>query len=279
MSPTPTGTTKVAGVIGAPISHSLSPTIHNAGFDKLGLDWVYVALPVAAGDAGSAVGAMKTLGIAALSVTMPHKAEAFAAADTATATARKLGAANCLTLMGDGRVEADNTDGRGFVEALRADSGLSPSGLSFAVIGAGGAARAVILALAESGAREVAVINRSRARAEAAAELAGAIGTVASTESVAGVDVVVNATPLGMGNDDTMPCDPVLIRSGQVAIDLIYQPAATKWLLAAEGNGAEIHNGLTMLIHQAAVAFRRWTGREAPVDHMKSAAMVALSAR
>jgi len=269
----------VAGVIGSPISHSLSPTIHNAGFAKLGLDWVYVALPVAAGNAGSAVGAMKTLGIAALSVTMPHKADAFMAADTATATARRLKAANCLTLMGDGRVEADNTDGRGFVEALRADSGLSPSGLSFAVIGAGGAARAVILALAESGAREVAVINRSRARAEAAAELAGAVGTVVSAESVAGADVVVNATPLGMGNDDTMPCDPALIGSGQVAIDLIYQPAVTAWLLGAEGNGAEIHNGLTMLIHQAAVAFSRWTGRDAPVDHMKSAAMVALSKR
>jgi len=263
--------------MGDPVSHSLSPTIHNAGFAHLGLDWVYVALPVAAGNATLAIEAMKTLGIAALSVTMPHKSEAFQAADIATEAARSLRAANCLTLMGDGRVEADNTDGRGFIEAMAADSGLSPSGVSFAVIGAGGAARAVILALAESGAADVAVINRSPARAAAAAELAGGVGRVASAEAVAGADVVVNATPLGMGSDDAMPCDPVLLGQGQVAIDLIYRPAATAWLLSAERNGAEIHNGLTMLIHQAAAAFSRWTGRDAPVECMKEAAMAALS--
>jgi len=267
----------VAAVIGDPIAHSLSPVIHNAGFAALDLDWVYVALPVAAGETRSALRAMRTLGIAGLSVTMPHKADAFRFADTATPAAVTLAAANCLTLLDDGRIEADNTDGVGFVEALTSDSGHGPAGKRFAVIGAGGAARAVILAVAVGGASDVAVINRSHERAVVAASLAGDVGRVADMHAVSEADVVVNATPLGMGLDPSMPCDPRLIGHGQVAIDLIYSPATTRWMAAASENGAEVHNGLAMLVHQAAVAFRRWTGVSAPVDEMKSAAVETLS--
>jgi len=274
-----TGSTTVAAVIGDPIAHSLSPTIHNAGFAALGLDWVYVALPVAAGEAQAAVKAMVTLGIAGMSVTMPHKADAYRSADTATPGAAALGAANCLTLLDDGRIEADNTDGQGFVEALMSDAGIGPKGRSFAVIGAGGAARAVIHAIAAAGAADVAVINRSPEHAAVAAALAGESGRVATIGAVSEADVVINATPLGMGHDPEKPCDPGLICPGQVVIDLIYSPSTTSWMASAQANGAEVHNGLTMLVHQAAVAFTRWTGQTAPVEAMKSAAIAALSGR
>ena len=264
-------------MIGDPIAHSLSPVIHNAGFAALGLDWVYVALPVAAGEAASALQAMKTLRIAGMSVTMPHKGDAHRCADISTPAAATLEAANCLTLLEDGRIEADNTDGHGFVEALISDSGCEPAGKRFAIIGAGGAARAVILALAEAGAADVAVVNRSHDRAESAAMLAGDVGRVAAVGAVSEADVVVNATPMGMGLDQSLPCEPALVGRGQIAVDLIYSPATTRWMSEVRANGAEAHNGLTMLVHQAAVAFRRWTGESAPVDQMKLAAIEALS--
>ncbi len=269
----------MAVVIGDPIAHSLSPTIHNAGFSATGLDWIYVALAVPKGRGGAAVEAMRVLGIAAMSVTMPHKSDVLAAVDEVTETAATLRAANCLTLLDDGRVGADNTDGRGFVDALLNDAGISPDGRSFAVIGAGGAARAVILAVAESGARDVAVINRSSKRAAAAARLAGPIGRVTPVEAVSDADVVVNATPVGMGHDRCFPCEPSLLGSGQVAVDLIYEPATTPWAAMAEELGVETHNGLSMLVRQAAVAFHTWTGVDAPIEAMTGAAVEALSRR
>jgi len=273
------GSTKVAAVIGDPVGHSLSPTIHNAGFATCGLDWVYIALPVVAGRGADAVDAMRTLGIAGMSVTMPHKADVVTAADEIGEAAATLGAANCLTLLTGGRVRADNTDGRGFIDALFDDADIVAEGRSFAVIGAGGAARAVILALAEAGAREVSVINRSPDRGEVAARLAGPVGRVTEVEAVSGVDVVVNATPLGMGEDWHLPCAPSLLSAGQVAIDLVYEPSRTPWLAALAEAGVEIHNGTSMLVRQAAVAFRSWTGVDAPVKAMKMAVAEELSRR
>lgn len=269
----------MAAVIGDPVTHSLSPAIHNAGFVATGLDWTYVALAVPAGLGEAAVEAMRVLGIAAMSVTMPHKADVLAAVDEVSETAATLGAANCLTLLGDGRVEADNTDGRGFVDALFDDAGISPEGRSFVVLGAGGAARAVILALAESGAADVAVVNRSARRAATAARLAGPIGRVATVEAVSDADVVLNATPVGMGHDHGLPCEPSLLGSGQVVVDLIYNPEITPWLAMAGERGAETHNGLSMLVRQAAVAFHTWTGVEAPIGAMTRAALESLSGR
>lgn len=264
--------TRVAAVIGDPVVHSLSPAIHNAAFDSLGLDWVYVALPVPAGSGGAAVDAMRVLGLAGMSVTMPHKAEVVPAADEVSDVAGALGAANCLVSLPDGRIRAENTDGAGFLAGLAADAAIDVAGLTVAVLGAGGAGRAVIQACGAAGAASVLVVNRSGDRARVAAELAGPAGRVAEPAMLGSADLVINATPLGMGADRSLPCDPGLLHRGQVVVDLIYDPTETPWLHELRGAGVEVHNGLSMLVHQAAVAFGHWTEMTAPIDVMRRAA-------
>ncbi len=267
----PTGGTAVAGVIGDPVAHSLSPALHNAAFDATGLDWTYLAFPVTAGRGGEAVAAMKTLGVRGLSVTMPHKEAVAEAADEITPAARALGVANCLVLGDDGNVTAHNTDGAGFVRGFEAWSGSQLLGMRVAVLGAGGAARAVIDACARAGASEVRVVNRTPEKAERAAALAGDVGTIGRADQLGDVEVIVNATPIGMGDNPGLPCDPGGFTGGQFAVDLIYHPRETAWLVAAATAGARTQNGLAMLLHQAAVQFRLWTGIEPPLDAMESA--------
>jgi shikimate dehydrogenase len=276
-----TGRTRVAAVIGSPVRHSLSPTIHNAAFAATGLDWVYVAFEVPEGRGGDAVAAVRTLGLAGLSVTMPHKAAVHDAVDERTPVAAALGAVNCVFWRGD-RLVGDNTDGAGFLDALRVDEGVEVAGRRCVVVGAGGAGRAVAHALGGAGAAEVVVVNRSPGPAAHAAELAGAAGRVGEPADVARADLVVNATPLGMAVgrvDEPLPVDVGLLRPGQVVVDLIYQPAVTPLLAAAAERGAAAINGLGMLVHQAAHAFRRWTGEEPPVAAMREAAARELARR
>lgn len=269
---TPTGTTRLAAVIGAPVRHSLSPTLHNAAFAATGLDWVYVALEVEPGRAAAALDAARVLGIAGLSVTMPHKADVAAAVDECTPAASALGAVNCVEVR-EGRLIGHNTDGDGFVDSLSEEAGFDPGGCRAVVLGAGGAARAVVVALAAAGAREVVVVNRTEARAAEAARLAGAVGHTGSPAAVATADLVVNATSVGMtgaaGAD--LPCDAALLRRGQVVADLVYQPLDTAFLQAARAQGALAVNGVGMLLHQAARAFTIWTGIPAPVAAMRDA--------
>ncbi|WP_428121566.1 shikimate dehydrogenase [Candidatus Poriferisodalis sp.] len=277
----PSGRTKVAGVIGDPVQHSLSPALHNAAFEHLGLDWVYTAFGVPAGQGADAVAAMRVLGIEGLSVTMPHKDDVAAACDELSFAAALLGAVNCVCRDG-GRLIGENTDGAGFVNSLQAQAGMSPAGLDALVLGAGGAGRAVIAALAAGGA-SVTVANRS----PAAAERAAAIGTsaaggggavVVGTAAAAGsADLVVNATSLGMSAGDPLPLEASLLTEGQVVVDLIYQPERTPLLEAATAAGATTLNGVGMLLFQAAEQFRMWTGHEAPVDVMASAVGLQLA--
>jgi shikimate dehydrogenase len=274
-SPTwPTAASKVVGVIGDPVAHSLSPRLHNAAFDALGLDWVSVAFPVRAGMTAGALSAMRALEIVGLSVTMPHKEPAFAAVDDSTEVARRLEAVNCLTWR-DGTLVGDSTDGEGFLAALRRAAGFDPRGRRCLVIGAGGAARAVILALADAGATDVAVVNRTAARAARAAALAGSAGRVGSGEDVAHAELVVQATPIGMagGNagSDALPFELSSLHSGQVVVDLVYNPLETALLAGARAAGAEAVTGLGMLVHQAALALERWTGLGVPVEAMWAA--------
>jgi len=275
-----TGATKVAAVIGDPARHSLSPTIHNAAFAACGLDWVYVAFDVARGRADDALRAMRTLGIAGYSVTMPHKADVAAGVYELTPSAAALGAVNCVTNR-DGVLVGDNTDGVGFLRGLRADTAFGVRGARCVVLGAGGAARAVIDALARAGAAEVVVVNRSAAAAAHAVRLAGATGRVDGAEAVARAELVVNATPLGMRAHDaaTLPCDPVLVRADAVAVDLVYDPLETPWLAALRTRGIRASNGLSMLVHQAAQQFEVWTGTDAPVAVMQDAVAARLAAR
>ncbi|HVN51946.1 MAG TPA: shikimate dehydrogenase [Acidimicrobiales bacterium] len=274
----PTGRTRLAAVIGDPIRHSRSPQIFNAAFAATGLDWVYVALEVAEGHVPAALEGMRALGIAGLSVTMPHKT---AVADHLDAVdggelaheARALRAVNCVANR-DGSLVGHNTDGAGFVASLRADAGFDPSGSRCAVLGAGGAARALVLALAGAGAADVAVVNRTRDAAVTAAALAGPVGRVAGPDEpdvVDAADLVVNATPVGM-DGSSLPLDPSRLSARQLVVDIVVEPVETPLLREAAARGARTLGGLGMLAHQAAVAFEIWTGRPAPVEAMVEAA-------
>ncbi len=287
LRPPVSGRTRLAAVIGDPVGHSLSPTLLNAGFAAAGLDWTYLAFEVPDGGAAGALDAMRTLGLGGLSVTMPHKAAVAAAVDHCTPDAEALGAVNCVVVE-DGRLVGHNTDGGGFLDGLAHDAGMDVSGGRAVVLGAGGAARAVVRALGDAGAAEVAVVNRTPDRAAEAARLAGSAGRVLDgagdglADALATADLVVNATPIGMAGTASsadLPIDPALVGDGAVAVDLIYHPAETDWMAALRRRGIEAHGGLSMLVFQAARAFVLWTGVEAPVSAMDAAARAVLATR
>ena len=273
------GQTRVAGVIGAPVRHSLSPALHNAAFEARGLDWAYVAFEVAPGHAGDALLGMRALGIEGLSVTMPHKTDVAMGVDRCTTTAARLQAVNTVRRLADGDLEGHNTDGDGFLAALR-DAGADPTGRRVVLLGAGGAGRALALALGHAGAAEVAVVNRSPHPAATAAGLAGPKGRVGVPADVATADLIVNATPVGMGDSaGVLPLDPALLHAGQVVADIVMHPLDTALLQAARRAGATAVDGLGMLVHQAALAFTLWTGADAPVAAMRAAAEQELAER
>jgi shikimate dehydrogenase len=266
--------TRLAGVIGDPVRHSLSPRLHNAAYRALELDWVYVAFDVADGDAPAALDAVRALGLVGLSVTMPHKTAVAEGCDELTPAADALRSVNTVTPLADGRLGGDSTDGAGFCRSL-ADAGVDPAGRRALVLGAGGAARAVAWVLAGSGAT-VTVAARRAPAAEVAAALAGgkAVAWDDRVEAARTADLVVNATPIGMAGDDTLPLPPAAVGAGQVAADLVYEPRVTPWLEAAGARDAIAVPGLGMLVHQAALQVERWTGRPAPVDAMRAAVEV-----
>ena len=281
---------RLVGVIGSPIAHSLSPLLHNAAFAALGLGatWHSVAFDVAPGQAAGALVAMRRADISGLSVTMPHKADVAGLVDECTEVARRLDAVNCIVNT-EGVLLGTNTDGEGFVASLARGAGFAPGGRRCLVIGAGGAARAVVLALADAGAREVAILNRTPERAATAAALAGRAGSVvppgegALAEAVRSADLVVNATPFGMAGaspEGSAPwlVAPQLLHAGQVAADLVYAPRPTRWLVEAAAAGARSVDGLGMLVHQAAAQLVLWTGEVAPVEAMWEAAEAAETA-
>jgi shikimate dehydrogenase len=266
----------LVGVIGSPIAHSLSPALHQAAFRALGLsDWQSFAYEIPPGRAGEALGEVRSAGLRGISVTMPHKADVAALVDECSDVARRLNAVNCVVNR-DGILFGTNTDGQGFVASLERGAAFSVAGRRCLVIGAGGAARAVVLALSDAGASEVAVMNRTESRAEEAAALAGPVGRVAEMgddSAVAAADLVVNATPVGMsdgggnGGEDWL-VSPDSLHTGQVAADLVYVPRPTPWLAAASDRGVTAVDGLGMLVHQAAAQIELWTGQPAPVAAM-----------
>ncbi|MEY2422616.1 MAG: shikimate dehydrogenase [Acidimicrobiaceae bacterium] len=271
------GATRLAGVIGAPIRHSLSPAIFNAAFEACELDWAYLAFEVRPGDAHRALEAMRTLDIGGLSVTMPHKDTVAELVDVCAPEAAALHAVNCVVATAEGLL-GENTDGPGFLDALRAEVGFEMSGRRAVVLGAGGAARAIVLALSRAGALQVSVVNRTAARAEIAAALAGPVGRVATIDAIAGADLVVNATSVGMG-DGRAPFDASLLAAGQVVADIVYHPRPTPLVSAARERGIVAVDGLGMLVHQAGHAFRLWTGLEPPIQAMTEAARAELASR
>jgi shikimate dehydrogenase len=277
-----TGATRVAAVIGDPIDHSLSPVLHNAGYAALDLDWVYVALRVERADAPVAfAGARALVGLAGLNVTMPHKAAAARSADRVSDEVAALGVANTV-VNENGALVAHNTDVAGFTQAVTDAFGCGLEGLRMAVIGAGGAARAVAAAGRAAGAARIDVVARRRTPAEEAAALAGGRGravpwsSVAASTVVAKADIVVNATPLGMDGDNSLPAWADAISGEHKVMDLVYSPPETALLRRARERGASATNGLGMLVQQAAVAFTLFTGQPAPLGAMSAAAVGAV---
>jgi shikimate dehydrogenase len=252
----------LTGVAGWPVAHSRSPAMHNAAFDALGLDnWLYTRLPLPAPLFGETVHALPRSGYRGINVTIPHKEAALAVADSASPAAEAIGAANTL-IFGDDGIAADNTDAQGFLDAL----GEPLAGRTVLVLGAGGAARAVIWAAREAGAADVFVWNRTTERARLVAADFG----VTAVDTAHSVDVVVNTTAVGLGGSlEDLPLadagDP------EIVVDLVYGPADPPVTAWANARGARVTDGLEVLVRQGALSFVRWTGQHAPVYLMREA--------
>jgi len=264
-----TGRTRVCAVIGSPITHSLSPVIHNAAFEATGLDWTYVALPVHDKGAGGTIAAAWQLGLSGLSVTMPYKQVAAEVAVTRAPLVAEMGAANTLVSTEDGW-HAENTDVDGMVAFCTRDLGLDLDGARAGIVGGGGAAAAVAVAMRVAGAKVV-VWNRTAANAAAVAALAGDGAVVADDASVLdSCDLVVSCVPSSVAVE---LCPGVSFHEDQTLVDLVYSPPHTPLMELAAAGGADVHNGLGLLVNQAALQFELWTGRLAPIEVMSAAAL------
>jgi shikimate dehydrogenase len=273
-----TGETFLAAVIGKPVRHSLSPAIFNAAFASAGLDGVFVALEVDEAAMPAALAGARALGLRGLSVTMPGKEAAARLVDELTPEAAELGAVNSIRIDGE-RLVGHNTDGAGFVDAVRIDEGFEPAGRTAVVFGAGGAARAVVRALAAAGIADIAVAGRTPERAERAAALGGAAGRVVAQDEPIDADLVVNATPVGMrggSEGDGLPFDASLLRRADLVVDLVYHPLETPLVALARERDIAAANGVGMLVHQAAHQFASWTEITPPIAAMRAATEAAL---
>ena len=271
-----TGTTRLAAVIGSPVRHSLSPALHNAAFAAAGLDWRFVAFDVARGGAKEAIAAMRTLGVGGFAVTMPHKADVAAAVDAVDAAAAALQSVNTVVLRSDGSTFGASTDGQGLVDSLSAQ-GVQLVGRRVVVVGAGGAARAIVDALGRSAVGDIAVLNRTEANAVAVSELAP-MAHVGSPDDIREADVLVNTTSVGMGTDE-LPVDPTLLHDRLTVSDIVYHPRRTALLAAAESVGAATVEGLGMLVYQAVLQQELWTGVRPDAAVMWAAAEDELAGR
>jgi shikimate dehydrogenase len=280
------GKTRLVGVIGWPIEHSVSPPMHNAAFDALGMDWRYLAFAVRPDDLPDAIAGVRALGLRGINATVPHKEHLLALMDRLTPAARTIGAANTVIVSDEG-LTGHNTDAAGFLRALR-EAGFEPDGCRALVLGAGGAARAVVYALADVGAH-VTILNRTEARAHALAEefahvhpevepRSGPLTANAVRREAKGVDLVVNATTLGMWPKvELSPWPEEVAYPGHAfCFDLVYNPRETQLMRQARAAGAGASDGLGMLVHQGAEAFGLWTGTEPPIDTMYAACTAVL---
>ena len=270
----------LAGVIGSPVAHSRSPALHGYWLDRYNIAGHYVPMDIAQSDLAAALRMLPKLGFVGCNVTIPHKETVLQLADAVTDQAALIGAANTLTFRKDGSIYADNTDGTGFIANLRQNAPHWSAGSGPAVVlGAGGAARAVIAALIEAGVPEIRIANRSRARAEALRHDLGAKLSVfewtQAGEILGGAATVVNTTSLGMvGKPElTIPLNDLSSRS--LVTDIVYTPLRTGFLETAAAKGCTTVDGLGMLLHQAAPGFERWFGRRPEVDEATRAAVLA----
>lgn len=282
-----TAHTRLVGIIGWPVKHSLSPSMHNAAFAARGMDWAYVPLPVSPKWVKEAVLGLRALGFRGANVTVPHKEQVIPFLDHLTPEAQAIGAVNTIVVEEDGRIWGTNTDADGFLNDLLAHD-VQVEGEPVLVLGAGGAARAVVYALARAGAR-VTIANRTLGRA---VELARQIHMVLPGASFRVVEfsaesltreaeahtILVNATSVGMWPDVEASPWPSGAGFGRIKVvyDLVYRPRLTRLLRDAQAWGCRVIDGLGMLVRQGAESWRLWTGQVPPVDIMRQAVEEAL---
>ena len=275
-------TTKIYGIFGHPVSHSLSPLMHNSAFAALGLDCVYTAFDVHPDDIGRAADAIRALGISGVNVTIPHKQAIIPHLDEVSPDAKHTGAVNTVKNEG-GRLTGYNTDVGGFMRDAREELGISPEGTSVLLLGAGGAARAVISAFGMNGAKRIAIANRTPGKAEKLAEEFGRFfpdttiypvdsgDAGAMTKELGLTDLLVNSTSGGMEGASGLEINIGALRDGAAVYDLVYKPRETKLVKEAKALGHKAVGGLGMLLYQGALSFEIWTGENAPVDVMRKA--------
>lgn len=259
------GKAKLAGVLGRPVSHSRSPRLHGFWLEQLGIDGAYLPLPVAPEHLEQVVRALPRMGFRGANVTVPHKEAVMALVDHLEPLARRIGAVNTLVVRDDGSLEGRNTDAHGFLENLRQGCpAWVPASGPAAVIGAGGAARAVVAALTDAGVSEIRLSNRSRGRAEAlAADLGGPVNVVnwaERAESLEGCALLVNTTTLGMTGQSNLDLDLSALPPTALVNDIVYVPLETDLLARARARGNAVVDGLGMLLHQAVPGFEAWFG-------------------
>jgi shikimate dehydrogenase len=275
------GKTKICALIGDPIEHTMSPAMHNAAFQKLGLDYLYIAFKVSLGRLPQAVAGLKALNIAGFNVTIPHKVTVIPLLDSLDPLAQKIGAVNTVVNR-DGELRGYNTDAEGFLRALL-EHGINPQGKNIVLLGAGGAARAISYILVQKGAK-LTILNRQEELdwAENIARFLHEELTVEVpvlelghiAEVMDGIDLLVNATSVGMspaGNASPVPAG--LLNKVPAVFDIVYNPLQTKLLKESVSAGARTISGIDMLAWQGALAFEKWTGKSAPIDLMRQEAV------
>lgn len=269
MSRAITGATVVAGVVGAPVRHSMSPILHNAWLAAAGIDGVYVAFSPPADRFAAFVEGLRGGAVRGLNVTLPFKEQALALADEASDLARAAGAANVLVFEADGRIRADNTDGFGMLQALAVQApGFDPAAGPAAVLGAGGAARGAVAALLAAGAPQVRIINRSGARAQAIAAALGpkveVFGWDRTQDAFASANVLINATSLGLDGGEPLQVSLDGLPPAAAVMDMVYKPLRTPLLQHAAAAGHRTADGLEMLLRQAIPSFEAFFDQAPP---------------
>ncbi len=261
----------LAGVIGSPVAHSKSPKLHGYWLRRYGVRGHYVPMDISSDDLESAIRILPRIGFVGLNVTIPHKEHVLTISDLVTDRAALIGAANTLIFRKDGKIHADNTDGYGFIEGLRQGApNWDPKAGPAAVIGAGGAARAVLAALIEVGVEEIRLSNRTKTRADALRQDFGnkieVVDWVQAGNMFEGATTVVNTSSLGMTGNPEMRVPLDGLSKKAVVTDLVYTPLETRLLAYAKEIGCTTVDGLGMLLHQAAPGFERWFGVRPDVD-------------
>ncbi len=272
------GKTKLVGIIGWPIEHTFSPSLHNAAFTEVGLDWAYLPLSVSPDDLEAAVDGIKAMGFMGFNVTMPHKKTVIEYLDGLSEEAILADAVNTVK-RDDDRLVGHNTDGRGFIESLKIDADFLPEGKDALIIGAGGAARSVAISLAMSNVSSLTVVNRTSNKAKILTALIKdnfpecEVKVLSQNDekivsAKKGCQLIVNATSVGMRGNPGLPIDVSEIGAGHLVYDLIYDPVETEFLKRANELGAKTLNGTKMLLYQGMIAWEIWTGLKPPADKM-----------